>query len=342
MVCRPYGAGWAISKGRDGYPPGGRSGGHPRARTLIGMDAVPYHRLARTAAHRWWRPWVALLTATVTWLVLTILVVAGMAVAEIIAGQEPTGDGSGLGDRVALAGGLASIAVLLPITLLVARWIQRRPAGTLHSVTGRVRWGLLGRFLLPALAVPVLVMGGGLLLLTVTGGDTGMAEVNWPGWASLMLSVAMLLVLVPVQAAAEEYAFRGLFLQALGSILRRPWIPITVQAVAFAALHGWGTPWGFADLVLFGLVAGYLTVRTGGLEAAVAVHVMNNLLAFVLLAATGDLNTPETAADMPWQMVAVDAPVLIAYAAVVLAIHRRRSRPAPAAPQPGERVLTTA
>ena len=117
---------------------------------------------------------------------------------------------------------------------------------------------------------------------------------------------------------------RGWLLQGVGAWLRTPWLPIAVQAVVFAALHGWGTPWGFADLVVFGLIAGWLTVRTGGLEAAIALHIMNNLVASVLAAAYGELTLDETAADMPWQLAVADLPVLLAYAGVIVWLARRR------------------
>jgi membrane protease YdiL (CAAX protease family) len=110
----------------------------------------------------------------------------------------------------------------------------------------------------------------------------------------------------------------------VGAFLRRPWIPILLQAVLFAAIHGWGTPWGFADLVVFGALAGYLTVRTGGLEAAIALHVVNNLAAAGAAAALGQLTIDETAADLPWQMVLVDVPALLAYTLVVLWLARRK------------------
>jgi membrane protease YdiL (CAAX protease family) len=92
----------------------------------------------------------------------------------------------------------------------------------------------------------------------------------------------------------------------------------------FAALHGWGTPWGFADLLVFGVVAGWLTVRTGGLEAAIALHVMNNLVSSGIAAAYDQLTLDETAADMPWQLAVVDLPMLLGYAAVILWLARRR------------------
>jgi len=129
-----------------------------------------------------------------------------------------------------------------------------------------------------------------------------------------------------LQAAAEEYFTRGWLLQAVGAYGRRPWLPIAVQAVVFAALHGWGTPWGFADLVVFGSVAGWLTVRTGGLEASIALHVVNNLLGGLISAAYGDLSVDETAADLPWQLALLDTGVLIAYAWLVLLFFDRQER----------------
>jgi hypothetical protein len=151
-------------------------------------------------------------------------------------------------------------------------------------------------------------------------------------------------VFVAVQAAAEEYVFRGWLTQAVGAFLRSPWVAVLPQAVLFATAHGWGTTWGFIDLLLFGLVAGWLTIRTGGLEAAIALHVLNNLLAFGVSAAVVDgLSSDDTAADAPWQLALADTATVLAYAAIVLRIaHRHRPQrlalpaapPAPPAPNP--------
>lgn len=37
-----------------------------------------------------------------------------------------------------------------------------------------------------------------------------------------------------------------------------------------ALMHGFGTPWGFIDLVVMGTICGWLTVWTGGLESGIA------------------------------------------------------------------------
>ena len=285
---------------------------------------VPYHRLARTDAHRWWRPIVGTLFIVFAGGAVGIGGYLAAGAAAALAGRPDNADEMpSFGALPDLALGFLGIAAFLPIVLLAARWIQRRPAGTLSSVTGRLRWRWLLVCLPVALVAIVLFLGGGLALAGATGSDTGLDDAL-AGWGPFVVSMVVLLVVVPPQAAAEEYLMRGWLLQGVGTWFRRPWVPIAVQALVFAALHGWGTPWGFADLTVFAVVAGWLTVRTGGLEAAIALHLMNNVVGSGLAAAYGDLGMDETAADMPWQLAAVDLPVLLGYAAVILWLARRR------------------
>jgi membrane protease YdiL (CAAX protease family) len=281
--------------------------------TLTPPPGTAYHRLARTAAHRWWRHVLAVPAVITAWVIL-----AGVLYG-ITAGLT--------GPRVSLAVDFLAVALLLPVTLGAAAWIQGRRPGTLAAVTGRLRLRWLLRCLPVAGAALVVSLGGGVALFAVTdpAGAAGLGlDTGWTGPVSFAASMAILLLVVPVQAAAEEYGFRGFLLQTFGAFARGPWVPILLQAVLFAAVHGWGTPWGFADLVVFGTLAGYLTVRTGGLEAAIALHVVNNVCAAGLAAALGQLTVDETATDAPWQVVVVDVPVLVAYTLVVLWLARRR------------------
>ncbi|WP_433789758.1 lysostaphin resistance A-like protein [Actinoplanes sp. CA-252034] len=284
----------------------------------------PYHRAARTAAHRWWRFPVGTLFVVVAGFVTMIGGYGTYVIAAEVSGRPDGPDGmASFGALPDLAVGFLSIAVILPFVLIAARWIQQRPAGTLSSVTGRIRWRWLAVCLGVAAVTIVVFLTAVTALAEATGEDAGLGD-PLAGWGPFLVSSVVLLAVVPFQAAAEEYVCRGWLLQGLGAYLRGPWLPIVVQAVVFAALHGWGTPWGFADLMLFGVVAGWVTVRTGGLEAAVALHVMNNLLGTLVAAAFGQLTIDETAADMPWQGFAVDVPLLLGFAAVIIWLARRR------------------
>ncbi|MCL3997847.1 CPBP family intramembrane glutamic endopeptidase [Streptomyces lavenduligriseus] len=294
-------------------------------------EQLPYHRLARLAPrHRWWRPLLGTLVVAVGYVLAVLVLMLCFLVLGVALGYPEDADGwPEFGPVSGTALDLLSIAVGIPVLLLTVRWIGRRPAGTVSSVTGRLRWRWLGLCVLTAVPVLALAMGAMVLLPS----DGGEAESQWVGWPAFGRALAMLVVLVPLQAAAEEYVFRGWLTQTAGAFLRSPWAALVPQAVLFAAAHGWGTVWGFADLLVFGVCAGWLTWRTGGLEASIALHTVNNLLAFGVSAAVVDgLASDETAADAGWQTVVLDVAGIVLYtAAVTWWLRRRRlDRTAPA------------
>ncbi|MEV5147693.1 type II CAAX endopeptidase family protein [Streptomyces sp. NPDC052727] len=277
-------------------------------------------------------PLLGTLVVAVTYVITVVLLMLVLAALGSGMGYPQDDDGwPEFGPVSGTAVDLLCIAVGIPVLLLIVRWIGRRPAGTVSSVTGRLRWRWL--LLCVLTAVPILGLAMGCMVLLPADGEP---ESQWVGWPAFGRALAVLVVLVPVQAAAEEYVFRGWLTQTAGAFLRSPWAALLPQAVLFAAAHGWGTPWGFADLVVFGLAAGWLTWRTGGLEASIALHTVNNLLAFGLSAAVVDgLTSDDTAADAGWQLVVFDVLSIALYtAAVAWWLRRRRlDRTAPA-PQP--------
>jgi membrane protease YdiL (CAAX protease family) len=285
---------------------------------------LAYHRMGHsTGHHRWWRPLLGTLLFLGAYAVLNIVLIALSYGVGAAAGLRELPDGGhDFGPLADTALALTSVAVALPLILSAVWWPGRRPPGTLSSVDGRLRWRWLARCLFAAVA-PVSVLAATAALLPDDGADSGEFGA-WVGWRSFLTSLVVLAVLVPVQAATEEYVFRGWLTQAVGAFVRSPWVAVLPQAVLFAAAHGWGTGWGFSGLLVFGLVAGWLTIRTGGLEAAVALHVLNNLLAFGVAAAVVDgLSSDETAADSPWQLALTDMGTTVVYAALVLWLARR-------------------
>ncbi|MBL1108573.1 CPBP family intramembrane metalloprotease [Streptomyces sp. 5-8] len=300
-------------------------------------EQLPYHRLARLSPrYGWWRPLVGTLVLAGAYLVtLVVLMVLFAALGSGMGYREDADGWPEFGPVLGTATDLLTIAAGIPVVLLTVRWIGGRRAGTVSSVTGRLRWRWLMLCVLTAVPIVALSMGG-MLLLPADGGDP---ESQWAGWADFGRALAMLLVLVPFQAAAEEYVFRGWLTQTAGAFLRSPWAALLPQAVLFAAAHGWGTPWGFADLVVFGACAGWLTWRTGGLEASIALHTVNNLFAFGVSAAVVDgLASDETAADANWQVVALDVLSIALYTVAVAWWLRRRGteRTAPAPLPPAQ------
>lgn len=290
---------------------------------------APYHRLARGVAYRWWHPLTgtAVLLAGYLGLILVLVIPLGLL------GAFSTTGAPGPAGLLDLSASLVLIGAMVPAVLLATRLGRRRRAGTVSSVTGRLRLRWLGRC--AAVAAAVIAAELGLLLVLDPGelGDTG----RWAGLPAFALSAAVLLVLVPLQAAGEEYFARGWFVQAVGAWARSPWPGILVGGALWTAAHVPSTWWGVADLMLYSAVAGWLTVRTGGLEAAVALHAVGNLAACWVMAATGQLADDSTAGDAGWTLLAVDLLAVPLYALAVTRLHRRLglARVAPAPGQPG-------
>ncbi|WP_113698498.1 CPBP family intramembrane glutamic endopeptidase [Nonomuraea lactucae] len=284
-----------------------------------------YDHLARTPEARLWRQIVGTLVLACGFvLVSVIVVVAGATIASIVGIPAPLRPDELFGDPVfSLVVLLLSIALVLPVVFGTAALIQRRRPGTLSSVRGRLRWSWL--LWCCGLAVLALVLGQGaqVVALAATGGDVS-AVFGWAGWGVLVPALVVIVLVVPFQAAAEEYIFRGWVLQAFGAHLRNPVWGIVIGSVVFASLHGY-TWVGLIDVFSFGVVMGWLAVRTGGLEAPIALHVVNNMVAFGLSAAAGQLEDALRQGEVPWQSLAGTVVQLSVFAAGTLYLAKKRS-----------------
>jgi CAAX protease family protein len=289
-----------------------------------------YHRLLRTFAYRWWRPLVGLLLLVVVFLTIGFAVYGGAAIVGVLGGssaetvfEQVTDLSSPVG---LLLGNLALAGAILAAWTAVALAHQER-VGWLASVQRRIRWRWL--LLNAGLALAVMVPTYLVYFVVPAGEDLpGGADAAWPGAAEFLTLAAIIAVTTPLQAAGEEYAFRGYLSQALGAWLRRPAVPALVSATLFALAHGSQGSWLFADRFAFGLVASWLAWRTGGLEAAIALHAVNNAVALIIAAALGELGQALTLTDIPWTVAAVDIAALLAFAALSGRLAGRRNLPA--------------
>jgi membrane protease YdiL (CAAX protease family) len=112
--------------------------------------------------------------------------------------------------------------------------------------------------------------------------------------------LVVILLTSPIQAVAEEIFFRGYLLQALGSLVAKPWFGVIVSALVFALLHGTQNLPLFVDRFVFGLLAALLVWRTGGLEAAIAAHVINNIFAYLVAGLTTSIAALKAIDGIGW------------------------------------------
>lgn len=290
--------------------------------TLQGPLGAPYDRLARTPLYRWWRPIVGTVAIVVGFLVMSLALALAASLFSALAGAPMEMEGTRIFRDPVLDLGfqLSVIAMAIPL-VFGAAWIQRRRPGTLSSVAGRLRWEWLLRCVPVALVAVVLGEAAQSLVMLATGMRPGY---DWAGWDRFLPAMIVILALMPFQAAAEEYVFRGWILQAFGAYFRNPWPGILAGSAAFTALHGY-TDWGIIYVFGFGVLMAWLAIRTGGLEVPIALHVTNNVFAFGLSAAAGQLDSALQQGALPWQSVVGTVVQLTIYSIVVLRMARKRA-----------------
>lgn len=184
------------------------------------------------------------------------------------------------------------IISLIGLSVLLVWGLHRIRPGYLASVTGRVRW----RYLLACLLISAVVIAAYLALLGALSG-TPLTIRPQPEFVWFALVIVLT---TPFQSIAEEVFFRGYLLQSLGAAMRTPWFGILTSALLFALAHGVQDPWLFGTRYAFGVLAALLVVRTGGLEAAAAIHVMNNVFTFGQAGLTGSISAVFTVSEVPW------------------------------------------
>ena len=244
-------------------------------------QARSYVHQMRGPSHRWWRPLLALLVASTTALV-GMGVITGVFIATgLVTSEEQMFDV--LDPTASLLGNLL-IAVLIPATLLGLRVGFGPGAGRVLSVAGRMRWAWLARC--GAVLAPIWAAYLAIAWLADGAEVLGRPE-HWVG----LLVVSLLTT--PLQAAAEEIFMRGGLVQGLGAWVCSPVVALGVttllSAALFALAHGSMDVWILIDLGWMAAVGCWLTWRTGGLEAIIALHVVNNLLVVTLGLLAGGL-----------------------------------------------------
>ncbi|QIK77016.1 CPBP family intramembrane glutamic endopeptidase [Nocardioides piscis] len=269
-------------------------------------EPLGYHQLQRLGRPGPWRPILGVPLLVIGVFVLAPLTALVPVAAWLVATGEPVREGlrsvTDLDDVRPL--GLAYVNIVLataiPIAILLNVLLHRLHPRWLLSVAGRVRW----RFLLACLGVSVVALIATVMVSSfVPQPDTG-SELSGrlnDFTTTTRDFLLVVLILTPLQAAGEEFAFRGYLMQAMGGLAAARIVAVVLSALLFAVAHGIGQDLPiFVDRLAFGLVAGALVILTGGLEAAIAMHVLNNFLAFGLALAFSDMTSALTPTGGTW------------------------------------------
>jgi membrane protease YdiL (CAAX protease family) len=311
-------------------------------------EGLEFHQLYRAGRPGWWVAGVAALPLVLVYfLVVPVVLLVPFMVGFALAG-EPVLDSlarvTDLSDPTptSLAYLNLTLAAAIPVTFLAVWALHGLRPGWLTSVAPRMRWS----WFLTCIGLSVVALMATMVVATALPSPDGppvSGEVNELTRTTFEFMVVILL-LTPFQAAGEEYLFRGYLAQGLGSLVPTDealrWlgrgVAVVVPALLFALAHGLGQSWPiFVDRLAFGLVAGVLVIATGGLEAAIAMHVLNNFLAFGLALAFSDLGSALNPTGGSWWQLPTTLTQSLVYLVLALAVFRsmglsRRSSVRPA------------
>ncbi|RLV51137.1 CPBP family intramembrane metalloprotease [Nocardioides mangrovicus] len=300
--------------------------------------AVGYPQVLRTPTWAWWRPLVGSVV-----LLVAVFVLAGLVMTPVlvVAVYVQVGiEGGNFADAFTKAADLDRVTpasmLYLNLTLAtgvlvawaVVRWLHGVRPRWLTSVRPGIRW----RFLLACLPISVVALavqvGLGLLVPAEGNENTGqVGTLNHLGGQALAFAIVIVLT-TPLQAMGEEYVFRGYLMQAIGSLFGR-WsglafaVTLLVPALLFAIAHGAQDPPLFFDRFGFGVLAGFLVVRVGGLEPGIALHVLNNFVAYGFALVFGNIATVFEATKTSYWNIPVTIVQSLVYVGLVLLVARR-------------------
>jgi membrane protease YdiL (CAAX protease family) len=290
------------------------------------LAGVAYHRLLPPRSGTWWRLLVCVLLGAVGVIVMSLAAAIVVLVAAALLGYsfslDPT-NGVDAGEMLATNLGLA---LLIAAAALLMKGVYGVPIRWLWSNRPGLRW----RRLVTAVGVASVVWSPFLVLGTI---GAAASRASPPGRGVIWFLVVVLLT-TPLQAAGEECLFRGLILQSLGATQLPTWACCGWSAALFAVAHLQFAPALFADRLFLGTVLAYLAIRTGGIEAGIAIHAVKNVAVLIpagLLSNVSDALDPH---GVTWVPLIVDVVFLtFAVAWIVTLVSRsERSSQIPAAP----------
>ncbi len=297
---------------------------------------TPYHQMLRTWTYAWWKPVLGLGVLGLGFLAVQVLVAIAFV---ILAASRPGSMLDNLGSLANLDDVGPTFLLLLNLSLgamilvcwMSIRVVHRMRPRWLTSVAPKMRW----RFFWSCVGVSVVALAAQLAVSLVVplAGDSSLSPELNQFTATTVALAFIVLFTTPLQAAGEEYLFRGYLLQVAGSLLKfnttraaeivSKWGAILLTSSLFAAAHGAQNFPLFFDRFAFGFIAGWLIIRTGGLEAGIAMHILNNFFALGAALLFGDIGSSLNVSEASWWNIPVTLTQAGVYAVLVVLLARR-------------------
>jgi len=292
-----------------GYPPTPQ----PQPKLFLPTKLKDSMRFFQVPARRWWWGLIALAVYVVCYLIVMfgssfIMLAVDPSILETAGngGEIPTTPSLFLVNNLA-------IAMDIGVCTLLSWVFFRQGFGWLVSVTGRFRWKWMG------IALGIFAIGYAVEMIVeifISGAaDYGLTDLTIEPYTVFML--LSILVTTPFQCAGEEFQSRAFLGRIVAAIIpfRVPGLILSalIPSVVFMWLHDAQDPWLNLNYFCVALMMWWLAYRTGGIEASIALHFVNNIFSEWMLPFT-DIS------GMFDRSEGTGSPVILVYLAVQLVL----------------------
>ena len=232
-------------------------------RTVKEHEFTTYPRRFNT--YKWYKP---LVTGV---LFLVFMLIASLAVdliSKAVFGSVVTDTGYDDMDLFTAAGAFsngAKAAIFVPCLILAALIVKDRPVSSYFSSMGGWRW----KVFLKTLAASFVILGIPTIIKLLAQGRTG-------GVLFTVGGIIILTLFIPLQGIGEEIIFRSYLIQTVSSWFILPAAGIIFQILLFAAVHPYNII-GVVEIAVSALIYALVAVYSRGIEAASALHIINNM-----------------------------------------------------------------
>ena len=194
---------------------------------------------------------------------------------------------SGVDKNIVLFAMLFAFAVILISAALFIKLFHGRTWKEVINGTKRVRWS---RFFFGFLIYGILTLI--LFAISYFIEPENMELQFEPAKFFILLVIAV--IFIPLQSTAEEFAFRGYLAQGVASWTKSRWWALIIPSVLFGLMHSANPEvfeYGFwimmPQYIFMGFMLGIMSVLDDGIELAMGVHSVNNLMSSVLVTFKG-------------------------------------------------------
>jgi CAAX amino terminal protease family. len=247
-----------------------------------------YLSLASLGQNHWWRYVLGLVVIAIFWQVLGAIPL-GIMIMFILGDNNPATNVNldtlkfeGIDSLWPYLGINFTLLAMLTGVFLTVRFLHQRHFTSVITPLTSVNWMLM----LKGFFVFLGLIGLATLLETLWHPHT--YQVTFDA-KQFLIFLPIALFVTPLQAAAEEFLFRGYFMQGLGLLSRRAIIPVVGSSLLFMAAHLANPEMGEDKYLipllylLMGLFLAIITVKSNSLELAIGVHAANNLFTVLIM-----------------------------------------------------------